>query len=101
MAADSRGSRYYDPDPPRRLGVTVRIVRRLVLVVAVVSVAFGSSGIAGAGLTTARPLEAADTSLAPAAIGEPSTLVPLTPARIVDTRSGLGGVMGPIASDMT
>jgi hypothetical protein len=43
----------------------------------------------------------APTTLAPAAIGDPSTLVPVTPVRIADTRGALGGVPGPIAGDTT
>jgi len=38
--------------------------------------------------------------IAPAAAVD-SSFVPLTPARIADTRSGLGGVQGPVASDST
>src|SRR5688572_14686637 len=44
---------------------------------------------------------ALSTALAPQAIGGPSTLVPLTPVRIADTRSGVGGTQGPIAGDAT
>lgn len=45
---------------------------------------------------------AADVSgLAPAAAGDPSTFVSLSPARIVDTRDGLGGVAGPIRDGST
>ena len=39
--------------------------------------------------------------MAPAALGEPSTFVSVTPARIVDTRIALGGVQGPIPSEAT
>src|SRR5689334_17256736 len=40
-------------------------------------------------------------ALVPAALGDPSTFVPLPPTRIADTRNATGGVQGPIASDAT
>jgi hypothetical protein len=80
-------------------------VGRSALVVGVVIASFiGGSLVTGAGAASsdaASASSAATEPLAPAAIGDPSTLVSLAPDRIVDTRQALGGIQGPIAGDVT
>ena len=58
----------------------------------------GSSPVAADPDAVAAP---AATALAPAAIGDPSTLVAVAPLRIADTRTAIGGVQGPVAGDTT
>ena len=76
-------------------------LRRAALAFAVIVVSLSGSEVAGANKATERLSVVGDTPLTPAAIGAPSTLVPVAPARIADTRIGMGGVQGPLAHDAT
>ena len=58
----------------------------------------GTSAEVAAG---AAPTAVPGAPIAPAELGEPSTFVSVSPARIVDTRSARGGIAGPIASETT
>ncbi|MEO5840973.1 MAG: hypothetical protein ABIQ73_10015 [Acidimicrobiales bacterium] len=75
-------------------------LRRGALAVGIVVALFGggNSPVAAASDPVIAPAAA---PLAPAAIGEPSTLVAVAPARIADTRSAIGGMQGPVAGDTT
>ena len=83
----------------------------LAIVTAVMVLAGGADRAAGEGATAVAPppigpgaaalVPEAAPSLEPAAIGAPSTFVPVTPERIVDTRSALGGTQGPIGAEAT
>ena len=75
-------------------------VRRSALAVGVLIALFGG-GSSPAVAEPDPPVAQEAPTLAPAAIGEPSTLVAVAPVRIADTRSAIGGVQGPVAGDTT
>ena len=75
----------------------VKKSRRIALAIGMIAalLAGGGEPASGATAVSAAPV------IAPAAIGAPSTFIPVQPARIVDTRSGLGGTQGPVLGEAT
>src|SRR5688500_8145225 len=76
-------------------------MRPLVRIVGPVVFALVAATVVASTVGAVENVNVAAAGLAPAAIGDPSTFVPLAPARIVDTRSAVGGVQGPVAHDST
>jgi hypothetical protein len=78
--------------------------RRVALAIALMVALFAGGSAPGAAAIERLPPLPADSqasTLEPAALGDPSTFVPVAPTRIADTRTALGGVQGPIAGDTT